>query len=128
MHTMRGPRSRSTMRGFVYVPMVETVGPGTSFGFSLRRTRHCGLLTSRALHTTGTRGRSGARPADPVGAAAVAGRDVRLANHVGTEELAKQLELGAASGRRISGDAVDPANALDERDHPTRPVHHLAAA
>ena len=57
---------------------------------------------------------------DPVGAAAVARGDVRLADDVGAEDLGEQLELGLAGRRRARGDVEDRAVVLAQPDRPVR--------
>ena len=63
--------------------------------------------------------------AHPVGAAAVAPDDVRLALDVRAEDLAEQLELGAAGRLGAGRHVVDRAVVLDDPDHPVRSEHRL---
>ena len=53
---------------------------------------------------------------DPVRAAAVARRDVLLADDLRAEDLGEQLELGLAGGRRARRDVVDGAVVLAQPD------------
>ena len=86
-----------------FVPNVSDVPPPTARAGVARSGGARGGLVRRAF-------------GDPVGAAAVARRDVLLADDVGAEDLGEQLELGGAGRRRTLRDVVDRAVVLDEAD------------
>ena len=93
----------------------EPAAPGAARGRGARR----GVTARR-----GSRGPSGlGRLRDPVRAAPVARRDVRLADHVGAEDLLEQGELRLARRRRRAGDPEDRAVALLEPDRPVAVDH-----
>ena len=91
------------------VPPVRSAAPAG------RVAPHAGL-SAPAAPCRAPRSVAERRLADAVGAGAVAGHDVRLADHVGAQDVAEQVQLRAAGGWVTGRDVVDGAVELGQVD------------